>query len=261
MLAAILRYRGFILGSVKRELQLRYRSSMLGALWLVLQPLAMILVYTLIFSQVMRAKLPNMNSTYAYSIYLCSGSLTWTFFLETVSRCQNMFLENANMLKKLSFPRICLPIIVAISSSLNFLIVFGLFIIFLIVSGSFPGLAILTLFPLLLLQLIFALSLGLTLGVLNVFFRDVGQIMTIVFQFWFWFTPIVYPSSIIPEWAKSYFQLNPMTNLVVSYQTILVSHQVPNWLGLWPITLCSVLFFGLGIHLFKKHSGDMVDEL
>lgn len=261
MLSAILKYRGFILGSVKREFQSRYQKSMLGALWLVLQPLAMILVYTLIFSQVMRAKLPNVDSSFAYSIYLCSGTLTWAFFTETVTRCQNMFLDNANMLKKLSFPRICLPTIVAISTSLNFVIIFSLFVLFLIISGNFPGIPFLALIPLIILQLAFALGLGLTLGVLNVFFRDVGQVMGIILQFWFWFTPVVYPISIIPEWARSYLMLNPMADLVVAYQTIFVNQQMPHWISLWPVLFCALLFCALGIHLFKKHSGDMVDEL
>jgi len=135
-------YKGFILGSVKREFQSKYQNSLLGAAWTVLNPLAMIIVYTVIFSQIMRAKLPGIDSTFAYSIYLCAGVLTWGLFAEIVTRAQNTFLEHANLLKKLSFPRLCLPVIVVANALLNFSIVFGLFSIFLLSSGNFPGLFI-----------------------------------------------------------------------------------------------------------------------
>ena len=109
MLKALWTYRGFILGSVKREFQSKYSNSLLGAAWNVLNPLAMIVVYTMIFSQVMKARLAGVNSTFAYSIYLCAGILTWGLFAEITSRALNVFIENANLLKKLSFPRLCLP--------------------------------------------------------------------------------------------------------------------------------------------------------
>src|SRR3546814_999156 len=118
-LRALWSYRGFILGSVKREFQSKYRNSLLGAAWTVLNPLAMILVYTVIFSQIMRAKLPGIDSTFAYSIYLCAGLLTWGLFAEIVGRSQNVFLEHANLLKKLSFPRLCLPVTLVLSSLVN----------------------------------------------------------------------------------------------------------------------------------------------
>lgn len=261
MFASLFKYRGFILGSVKREFQSRYRTSMLGALWIILQPLAMILVYTLIFSQVMRAKLPGVDSAYGYSIYLCSGTLAWAFFSETISRSQNMFIDNANLLKKLNFPRICLPAIISLSSTINFIIIFSLFIVFLFASNSFPGLSILAMAPLLAIQLLFSMGLGLTIGVLNVFFRDIGQIMGILLQFWFWFTPIVYPTSIVPDWASPYIMLNPMARLIVAYQDIFVNKSFPNWDSLWPVATCALVFCCLGFYLLKKHSGDMVDEL
>ncbi|MBD9576652.1 ABC transporter permease [Pseudomonas sp. PDM23] len=260
-LEALYRYRSFILGSVKREFQSRYRRSMLGAAWLILQPLAMILIYTLVFSQVMRAKLPGIDNSYAYSIYLCAGVLTWGFFSEVVGRGMGVFIDNANMLKKLSFPRICLPAIISLSALMNFSIIFALFILFLLMTNSLPGAPIIALVPLLALQTAFALGLGITLGVLNVFFRDIGQFMGIFLQFWFWFTPIIYPVSIIPTWAQAYISANPMTNLITAYQAVLVQHQWPQWQSLWPLLLVSVISLAVGFHLFRKHSADMVDEL
>jgi lipopolysaccharide transport system permease protein len=261
MMQALWVYRGFILGSVKREFQEKYRNSLLGVAWMVINPLAMIVVYTVIFSQVMRARLDGVDSTFAYSIYLCAGSLTWGFFADIVGRAQNVFLGHANLLKKLNFPRLCLPVIVVANAGLNFAIIFGLFSAFLLISGNFPGWSYLALIPLLIIQVAFAIGLGITLGVLNVFFRDVGQLFGVVLQFWFWLTPIIYPVTILPKSARSFMNLNPMANLMTAYQTILVHGQWPEWQSLWLVTLLAVMLCGLGIRLFRKHVGEMVDEL
>jgi len=161
-LKAVWNFRGFVLGSVRREFQLRYRGSMLGIAWTVLQPLAMILIYTVIFTQVMKAKLPGVEGTFSYSIYLCAGIIPWGLFAEIIQRSQSVFLDNANLLKKLSFPRLTLPVIVVASALLNFSIIFGLFMLFLLVTGNVPGLSILAMIPLLAIHVLFAVGLGLS---------------------------------------------------------------------------------------------------
>jgi len=254
-------YRGFILGSVKREFQSKYQNSVLGAAWNVLNPLAMIIVYTLIFSQIMRAKLPGVDSIFGYSIYLCAGIITWGMFAEIIGRGQNVFLENANILKKLSFPRLCLPVTVVANAGLNFSIIFGLFTVFLLLSGSFPGLPFIAVFPLLALLVLFAIGLGITVGVLNVFFRDVGQFFGIFLTFWFWLTPIVYPVTILPEKLQHYMNFNPMTRLMNAFQVVLVNGQWPNWYSLWPVVVLALLLCLFGFSLYRRHAGEMVDEL
>ncbi|WP_194724407.1 ABC transporter permease [Noviherbaspirillum malthae] len=258
---AILTYRGFILSSVKREFQSKYRNSMLGAAWTVLNPLAMIVVYTVIFAQVMRAKLPGVDSTFAYSIYLCAGTLTWGLFAEITGRGQSVFLEYANLIKKISFPRICLPIIVVCNASLNFAIIFGLFTAFLIISGNFPGWVYFAVFPVLVIQILFSIGLATILGVLNVFFRDVGQFFSIALQFWFWLTPIVYPAAILPDNIRPMIAWNPMAPIIQAYQTIMVNGAWPQWMALLPVTILSIALCALGLQLFRKRSGEMVDEL
>ncbi len=254
-------YRGFIVGSVKREYQSKYRNSLLGAMWTIINPLAMIVVYTVIFSQIMQAKLPGVDTTFAYSIYLCAGVLTWGLFAEIVSRAQNTFLENANLLKKLSFPRLCLPVIVVANAGLNFAIIFSLFAAFLVLSGNFPGWHFFALLPVLTILVAFAIGLGITLGVLNVFFRDVGQFFSIFLQFWFWLTPIVYPVGILPERFQLYMKLNPMARLIDAFQIILVNNQWPNWYNLWPVAVLAIILCLIGFRLFRRHAGEMVDEL
>ena len=261
MLRPLWAYRGFILGNVKREFQSKYRNSLLGAAWTIINPLAMIFVYTVIFSQVMKAKLPGVDSAFAYSIFLCAGILTWGLFAEIVGRAQNTFLENANLLKKLSFPRLCLPVTVVVNAALNFVIIFGLFSGFLVLSGNFPGWPFFAMFPLLAILVAFAIGLGITLGVLNVFFRDVGQLFGIFLQFWFWLTPIVYPVSILPERLQALMRLNPMACLIDAFQEVLVGAEWPNWYDLWPVTLLAIVLCLLGFRLFRRHAGEIVDEL
>ncbi|WP_310437569.1 ABC transporter permease [Yersinia canariae] len=261
MLLAIYRYRGFILGSVKREFQAKYQKSMLGATWLVLQPLSMILVYTLVFSQVMKARLPGDAGTFSYSIYLCIGIITWGLFAEILNRCQGIFIENAGLLKKLSFPKICLPVIVVFSAIINFAIIFSLFLIFLILTGHFHFLSIINILPIILIQILFATGLGISLGVINVFFRDVGQFVSVLLQFWFWFTPIVYVYNALPLRAQELLRFNPMATLVNNYQQIIISQKNPDWSSLWYVGLLAIFLCILGVYLFKKHSADMVDEL
>lgn len=261
MLHPLWAYRGFILGSVKREFQLKYRNSLLGAAWVLLQPLAMIVVYTVIFSQVMRAKLPGVESTFGYSIFLCAGILTWGLFSEITTRGQNMFLDNANLLKKLNFPRLCLPVTAVVTALLNFSIIFGLFTAFLLVSGHFPGWPYLALLPLLGILVMFAVGLGIVLGVLNVFFRDVGQFFGIFITFWFWLTPIVYPPSILPERMQPLMALNPMASLMGAMQGVLVRGEWPQWSTLlYPFALGLALCL-IGLRLFRRRAGEMVDEL
>lgn len=254
-------YRGFISGSIYREFQMKFSGSIMGVTWNIFNPLAMVLIYTLIFTEVMRAKLPGLDDTYAYSIYLCGGLLTWGLFSEIANRSITMFIDNSNLLKKISFPRLCLPVVVVGSALINFFIIFGLFSIFLLIIGRFPGWSYLALIPLLMLLIIFSMGLGVLLGVLNVFFRDVGQFFGIFISFWFWLTPIVYPISILPQDILHYMAWNPMALILDGVQGILVNDQWPQWSSLaYPLILSLILCI-LGLRLFRKRVGEMVDEL
>ena len=254
-------YRAFIIGSIGREFQLKYRNSLFGIIWAILSPLAMIMVYMVVFSKVMNARLSGVDGTFSYGIYLCSGVLVWNFFSEIISRSQSVFLDNANILKKLAFPRLCLPVVVVGSAFVNFLIIFSLFSIFLLLTDSFPGVVYLGVLPLIALIILFAIGLGIILGVLNVFFRDVGHFFGIFLQFWFWLTPVVYPISIVPDRFRALIAWNPMAPMIEGFQAIFVQGQWPNWQSLWFPTLLSLLLCIFGLKLFRQHSGDMVDEL
>jgi lipopolysaccharide transport system permease protein len=258
-LRALWAFRGFILGSVQREFQSKYRNSLLGVAWTVINPLAMVTVYTVIFSQVMRARLPTVEGSFAYSIYLCAGLIPWGLFTEIVTRAQNVFLDNANLLKKLNFPRLCLPLIVVLSALINFGILLFVFLGFLLLVGQFPG-RLWALLPALAVQTLLSIGLGVTLGVLNVFFRDVGQFSGIALSFGFWCTPIVYPASILPESIARLMAFNPMAVLSGMYQRLFLGGEA-NLSSLTPVLALALLFCALGLALFRRHAGDIADEL
>jgi lipopolysaccharide transport system permease protein len=262
-LKALWAYRGFVRNMVAREFRGRYLGSLLGAGWSLLTPLLSILVYLVIFSGIMRGRMPGAaeGDTLSYGLYLCTGILVWGFFAEVVTRCQTVFLEFANLLKKLAFPRITLPVIVLLSATLNFALVAVVFVVVLVVTGRFPGPAILALLPLLLIQQGIAAGLGIFLGTLNVFFRDVGPIMGVVMNLWFWATPIVYHPSILPARFTPYLAWNPLAGLFASYHRVVLEGAWPEWGSLgYPVAFC-LLAMALGLLTFRALAGDMVDEL
>ena len=253
--------RQFIVASIARDFRARYQHSILGALWTVVQPLAMILVYTIIFSQIMQAKLPGVDHAFAYSVYLCSGIITWGLFSEISSRLQNVYLENANLIKKIRFPKLCLVTVVVGTACINFTLIFCLFLGFLLLTGTFPGLVIVAIIPLLAILIFFAVSLGLILGTLNVFFRDVGHFFGIFLTFWFWFTPIVYPISIIPSKFHWVLAINPLFHVMTAIQEVMVMGRWPAWEWLLiPLGVASLLAV-FGYRLFQRVHADLVDTL
>lgn len=255
------RYRHFIFSSIRNELITRFARSKLGGLWMIINPLAQVAIYALILSNVLAAKLPGIESQYAYAIYLMAGLLAWTLFNEIISRCLNLFIEQGNLMKKMSFPKITLPTIVVgsclLNSTLLFIAMLGIFALL----GHQFNMVMLWLIPLTLIVVGLALGIGLILGVMNVFLRDIGQVTPIILQMLFWFTPIVYPVSIIPEGYRHWLNLNPMYPLTDAYQQILVYGNSPNWKGVLFIAAIGLVLTGISLFMFRRASAEMVDSL
>ena len=254
-------YRGFISGSVRREFRARYSSSLLGAAWAVISPLAMVIVYLLVFSRLMQARLPGGSGAFDYGIYLCAGIFVWGFFSEIVQRSMTVFSDHAGLIKKINFPRICLPVIVVANATINFAIVFGLFVLVLTIGGHFPGAALLAVIPVTAIVCLFAAAVGIVAGILNVFFRDAAQLFTIVLQFWFWLTPIVYPVSILPQGLAPWVAANPLTPLIAAHQHIALGSGWPNWPSLLAPLLVAVAMAAMALALFRRRAPEIVDEL
>ena len=261
MLRDLWGHRAFVAAIVRREFALRSVRAVWGALWLLIQPAVLILIYTVVFGQLLHARLPGVSDSLGYGLFVCAGLITWGFFSELVLRSQNLFLEHAPLLKAVRFPRSLLPIALVLACSINFALIAGIFLVTLLFIGRWPGVALLGTIPLLAVQSLLAIGLGVLVGTLHVFFRDVGQMAQVLLQFWFWLTPIVYPVSIVPDAARAVIAWNPMFYLVSGYQRVILEHAMPEWGGL-PIIFAAALASGLlSWWVFRLLSPDLVDEL
>ncbi|WP_026686567.1 ABC transporter permease [Azovibrio restrictus] len=260
-LGRVWHYRRFIAGTVLREFKGKFNRSILGALWLLLAPFAMISIYTLVFSHVMNARFSGAAGPYSYSIFICAGLLPWQWFSELLSRNVGLFVDNAGLIKKNNFPRMALPVINFCASGVNFLLAVLVFLVFLLAVGQWPGWPMLLAIPLLLLQSAFASVLGFFLGVLNVFFRDVANAMALILQFWFWFTPIIYHADVLSPRVAGYLALNPLMPVFQGYQGIFLEQAVPDWSALLPLVAFVAVMLPLTFWFYRRVGAEIVDEL
>lgn len=261
MFHALWDYRGFVLSSIRNEFVARFVRSRLGGLWMIINPLAQVAIYALILSQVLAAKLPGIDNPYAYALYLTSGILAWSLFAEIIGRCLTLFIDNGNLMKKMRFPRITLPAIVVGSCLLNYLLLFVAVLVVFALLGHIPDLQVVWIMPLTLALVALGLGMGLILGVLNVFVRDIGQVVPIILQALFWFTPIVYPIEIVPDRVRPVLEYNPLYPIVSGYHDALVFGNNP---AIQQIAITAGVAAGLlllGLFMFRRASPEMVDAL
>jgi lipopolysaccharide transport system permease protein len=261
MLKTLWAYRFFILSSINTEFRSRFARSKLGGAWMVLHPLAQVAIYALVLSAVLSAKLPGIDNRYAYAIYLMAGTLGWSLFTEVLSRSVNVFIENGNLLKKVMFPKLALPLILTGSSLVTNILLFIAILVVFGLLGHVPGLTLLWIPFLTIITLLLAMGLGLSLGILNVFIRDIGQVVPIVLQFWFWLTPVVYSTQIVPEKYWDLMMLNPMAGIVMGYHNVLVYNKMPDLnLLVYPL-LIAITGLGLALIMYKGANEEMADVL
>jgi lipopolysaccharide transport system permease protein len=255
------KYRNFILNTVKNDFRTRFIRSKFGFAWMILNPLANVLILSFVLSSVLSAKLPGVNNKYAYSIYLMAGTLGWSIFSDTLMKCLNIFLENGNVMKKILFPKICLPIIAILIVLINNVLLFIAMIMVFFFLGHHINIFYFY-FPIIVLITVFLGSgIGLILGLINVFIRDISQIVPIILQFIFWLTPIVYMPVVIPEKFKELLHLNPVYGLIISYQKIILFEEPPSFdILLYPIIL-SISLLVIFYIMFVRANSEMVDVL
>lgn len=254
-------YRYFIFSSIKTDLSTRFSRSKLGGLWLLISPLAQVLMYALVLSYALRAKLPGVESQFAYAIYLIAGMMAWALFSDTVLNCMNCFVKNANILKKLAFPRMCLPIIATGSSVFTNVILVAVSIIIAFFCGANIGFSLIYIPLLAFILLLLAFSVGLLCGVINVFLRDLGHLVGIVLQFGFWFTPIVYLIDMIPPKYQHLVYFNPLACVIEGYHNIILYNKPPDFSLLIYPSILAILLIGFGGFVYSRAKDDMADVL
>lgn len=254
-------YRLFVRSAIINDFKARYARSRLGLVWILLQPLAMVLIYSLILSHVIAAKLPQTDSIYAYPIYLMSGMLAWTLFAEGLGRGLGIFVEQGELIKKVAFPKVLLPAIATGTVTINGLALLAMMLMVFMFLQHWPSWQYLWLALLIPLTLLFSVSLGLIFGLLNVFFRDISQTIPVALNFLFWLTPIVYTTNMLPEAYRSYFDINPMVSVVNAFQGVILYHQPPQPETLLLLCCSSAIFVLAGGFLYTRTRDELADQL
>ncbi len=238
-----------------RDIKVRYKQTALGALWAVLQPLTMMLVFSIFFGNL--AGVPSDGK--AYPIYAFCALLPWQLFSYAVTQSSNCLIQDAQVLRRVYFPRLVLPFASVIAGLVDFAIAFAILVVLMVVYGVTPSWSLAALPVLVLLTVLASLAVGLWLSALNVRYRDVRYAIPFLVQLWLFATPVAYSSSLIPEAWRTVYGLNPMVGVVDGFRWALVDGPVPS-LGVMTmsVVVTTVLFVG-GLFYFRRMERPFAD--
>lgn len=242
-----------------KDIKARYAGSSLGVLWTILLPVIQIALFWFVFSTIMKAR-PYANTQIPFIYFLLSSFFFWLAFSEGLIRASNSIIDNSEMVKKVAFPKAVLPMTVTLSSYAHHLVGFILFITVYSATVSFST-AVLLVMPVLLLQIVFSLGLGMFFSALLPYLRDIGQMLAQALQGMFFLSPILYSLEAVPEKFRILFYLNPMTYFATSYQAIILSETIPPLPTLLIILLLSSTAFAGGLYTFRKLKDGFADVL
>ena len=248
-LSELYRYRALIFALVVRHIRSRYRGSFLGFLWSFLNPLCLIAVYTLVFKHYIRFETED-----AYPLFLLTGLLPWIWFSSAVVEATASISSGGNLITKAMFPPQILPTVSVLTHLANYLFALPILLIFLFVAGRLPGVMILCLPVLIIVELILILGLAYLFSALNVFYRDVQHVLGNLFSLLFFLTPVIYPLSTIPEKHRNLaLLLNPLSSLMEMYREVVLHNKAPEILPLLWIIVFSCFVFFLGSFVFNRN--------
>jgi lipopolysaccharide transport system permease protein len=262
MIAAVLslvRYRALVQSLVSRELKARYRGSVLGFLWSFVNPLLLLLTYTLVFSVILPNRQPDIQP---YFLFLFCGILPWTWFSASLAESSGIIIASGNLIKKVLFPAEVLPTVSVLANLVHFLLGLPILLAFLAWKGHLAWTALLLPLPMLV-QLVLTLGLAFLFSALAVHFRDLLNILTHVLHLWFFATPVIYSYAAIGEGTllRRALRLNPMTHVVVTYQQMLFHGNVDHWRGLFLALLVGLVAFAAGALLFDRLRDTLPEEV
>jgi len=240
---------------VARDLKLRYRRSVMGVAWSLLNPLAQLLVLSFVFRTILPLRIPN------YTVFLFVGLLPWTWFQISLFQATDSIVGNRELIRRPGFPVSILPVITVTSNLIQLVLAFPVLVLFMLFSGINLTSAVFVLPILVILQFALILSLAYPLATLHVTFRDTQYLLGVFLLVGFYLTPVFYDVSAIPERYQLIYRLNPMVDLVDAYRTVLIHGQLPNASSLWLMGLLIVLLLVFGHIFFMRASYQFAEEL
>jgi len=256
-LAEVWQYRELLYFFIWRDVKLRYKQTAIGVLWVILQPLLTMLVFTLFFGRL--AKLPSQGLP--YPVFYFAALVPWGYFAYALQMTTNVVVENQRLITKVYFPRLILPISSALSGLVDFVIGFVVLTIFTFAYHIKPTITALWLPVLLLLAIFTALGVGLWLSALNALYRDVKYVIPFLVQFWMFASPVAYPSSLVPERWRWLYGLNPMAGVIDGFRWAITGRgNPPGLLLLVSATMVAVVVLG-GLCFFQRMEGTVADRV
>ncbi|MBM82377.1 MAG: phosphate ABC transporter permease [Planctomycetaceae bacterium] len=250
-------YRELVLFLIWRDIKVRYKQTILGASWAIIQPFLTMVVFSLFFGKL--GKMPSDNLP--YPIFAYAALVPWTFFANGLAFSSQSMVASANLVKKVYFPRISIPISSVLSGAVDFGLAFSVLLGMMAYYGLAPTVHVLWLPLLLLLALTAALGVGLWMAALNVLYRDVRYIVPFLVQLWMFATPIVYPSNLLPKFWRPFYALNPMVGVIEGFRWALLGTETAPGMMILPSSLVAITMLVSGVIYFRRmerHFADVV---
>ncbi len=249
-------YRELLYFLTWRDVKVRYKQTFLGIAWAILQPLLTMLVFTIFFGKL--AGIEAKTEGIPYPIFVYAGLMPWTFFSNAITTSGNSLVNNANLITKVYFPRLVIPAAAVMAGLVDFTIAFFLMIGMMFYYGV-PTSRQLLLFPVLVvLTTLLAIAMGMWLSALNVKYRDIRHALPFIVQLWMFVSPIIYPSSSVPENWRWLLALNPMTGIIEGYRSSLFSKPI-NWSALGISAIITLVMMVYAAYSFRKMEKDFAD--
>ena len=253
--------RGLILNFVVRDLKARYVGSFMGLFWSVIHPIVLLVSYTFVFSVIFGIRPQPDAGTTSFPLLLFCSILPWLFFQDTLQRSSTIIIDNANLVTKTLFPSEILPLVILLSSFVNHLIGFAILLCIIFFVLGKVSVFILLIPVYLFLLMLFTLGISWFVSSLNVFVRDISQVLSVILTFWFWFTPIFYATNRFPPKLLFLINFNPLAHIVTGYRDCLLRMRMPDLNILAILGLASLAVFVLGGLFFRKTKREFVDVL
>lgn len=245
---------------VGREVKSRYKQSILGYFWVILNPLAQMLVMSFAFSIILRIP-TNASSNIPYSIFLFVALLPWNLFSTSLVAATSSLVNASTLITKVYFPRSILVIAAILSKIVDFVFATIILIIYMIIYHIPITLNILWIFPIFIIQQLFTVGVSLFLSASNLLYRDIQYLLSLVLTLWLYLTPVIYPADIVPDRFKFLFQLNPMAVIINAYRQTILGGNPPNYLSLTIGLIISIATLFIGLSYFKSREKVFADNI
>ena len=255
MIKLLIQYRELFLELAKREIKARYKQSVLGYAWVILNPFFQMLVMAFVFSKILRVT--HLHVPYALFLYV--GLLSWNLFATSLTSSINSLVENASLLTKIYFPREVFVLSTIVAKIVDFLLASVVLVLFFVFWRQGVSIHILWIIPIFVIQQFFTYGLSLLLAAFNLFYRDVQYLFSLIVLIWMYLTPVIYPIEMFPEQYRWVFKLNPMAVIINAYRQVTLGGGAPNLHNLGIALILSLLMILIGQKVFKHLEGMFAD--